>query len=114
MGRAKVTYVSEEGPAFAAGLNAFDEIIAMDGYQVSHSTLATRLKLRAGEEVTLTFFRRERIRELKVTLGSAHSIRISSLRARMQLKRRKRDLWHCSVFHSHRMMRKPRPRIYER
>jgi len=70
MGRAKVTYVSEEGAGLLGGLQAFDEIIAMDGFQVNNKTLGDRLRMkRPGDVVTVTVFRRERLKELEITLG---------------------------------------------
>ena len=69
-GRARVTFVHEEGPASAAGLQAFDEIIAMDGLKVSNTDLVERLKdCTPGQVVELAFFRRDRLRHLSIELG---------------------------------------------
>ena len=69
MGRARVTFVHEEGLS-AAGLQAFDEIIAMDGLKVSNADLNERLKdCTPGQTVELAFFRRDRLRQLSVELG---------------------------------------------
>lgn len=69
-GGVRVTHVSEEGPALEAGIYAMDEIVALDDYRVSGSDLSERLKTYApGDRVTLTLFRRERLRTLDVQLS---------------------------------------------
>jgi predicted metalloprotease with PDZ domain len=56
-------------PAYEAGLNVGDEIVAMDGYRVRASELNTRpAEMKAGEKVRLTVFRNDKLREFTVTL----------------------------------------------
>ncbi len=58
------------GPGEAAALFSGDEIIALEGFRVTSSSLKTRLReRRMGEVVTLTVFRRDQLRTVSVTLG---------------------------------------------
>lgn len=69
-GRIVVSAVRRGTPAFTAGLNVDDEIIAFDGIRVTADQLDTRFEqYRPGEHVTLTIARRGRLREIPVTLG---------------------------------------------
>ena len=69
-GRTTVTEVLEDSPAWRAGVNASDELLAVDGARVTAATLGDRLADRApGDAVTLTVFRRDTLREIRVTLG---------------------------------------------
>ena len=69
-GRLLVKTVPRGTPAFEAGLNVGDEILAMDGYRVPPGKLKKRLKAyRPGDEVELLVARREKLTRLPVTLG---------------------------------------------
>ncbi|HSN77493.1 MAG TPA: PDZ domain-containing protein, partial [Anaerolineae bacterium] len=69
-GRAVVETVFADGPAYHADLSVGDEIIALDGYRVNQETLGERLADRQpGDQVTLTLFRRDELREVALTLG---------------------------------------------
>jgi predicted metalloprotease with PDZ domain len=69
-GRTTITNVLEDSPAWRAGLNANDELLAFDGARVNATTLNDRLADRApGETATITVFRRDELRQLPVTLG---------------------------------------------
>jgi predicted metalloprotease with PDZ domain len=66
-GRLMVTRIVRDTPAFHAGLNVDDELIAIDGYRVID--LASHLtRYRPGDEVELTVARRGALRTLKATL----------------------------------------------
>ena len=68
-GRGRVTRVIAGSPAFRAGLDIGDEIIAMNGMKVTGSLMQQRLKdFLPGAAVRLTVFRGERLREFVVTL----------------------------------------------
>ena len=57
-------------PAFAAGVNVDDELLAIDDYRLPPQTFAERLKAyRPGDEVSLLVARRERLLRLPVTFG---------------------------------------------
>lgn len=59
---AKVRSALEDGPAFEAGLIADDEIIAINGRKVDAGAFSRHeRKLEPGEQVELTFFRRDRL-----------------------------------------------------
>ncbi len=69
-GRLLVTQVRRGTPAAEAGLDAEDEILALDGFRVPPRELDERLEAyRPGQQATLLVARRERLIELPVTLG---------------------------------------------
>jgi predicted metalloprotease with PDZ domain len=69
-GRLVVTVVKRETPAYEAGLNVGDEILAIGDYRVPPDGLDARLKnYRPGEKATLLVARRERLTRLPVTFG---------------------------------------------
>jgi predicted metalloprotease with PDZ domain len=69
-GRTVVRSVLEASPAWKGGLNAEDQLLALDGARVTAATLGDRLSDRSpGDEVTLTIFRRDDLRTLKIILG---------------------------------------------
>jgi predicted metalloprotease with PDZ domain len=72
-GQLLVASVLSDGPAYAAGLSADDEIVAIDGHRVvDEASLRDRLHdHRAGDQVTLTVFRREELRTIDIPLAPA-------------------------------------------
>ncbi|HYT73767.1 MAG TPA: PDZ domain-containing protein, partial [Vicinamibacterales bacterium] len=71
IGRLVVQNVPRGTPAYDAGVNAGDEIIAIDDYRVLPDELDKRLQMyRPGQKVTLTVTRLEELKRLPVTLGS--------------------------------------------
>jgi predicted metalloprotease with PDZ domain len=69
-GRLVVTEVRRGTPAFQAGVNVDDEILAIGDYRVPPDGLGDRLKAyRPGQEETLLVARRERLVRLPVTFG---------------------------------------------
>lgn len=66
-GRLVVATVRADGPAYAAGINTGDELLALNGWRIDEAGLAARLReRRAGDLVQLTFFRGSRLRQLDV------------------------------------------------
>jgi predicted metalloprotease with PDZ domain len=58
-------------PAYEQGLNAGDEIVAVDGYRATRDFLAARINdRRLGDTVTLTVFRADELRTFSVKLGA--------------------------------------------
>jgi predicted metalloprotease with PDZ domain len=58
-------------PAFDAGLNVEDEILAIDDVRVRAEGLTTRLEqYRPGDKVQVLVARRDKLTRLDVTLGS--------------------------------------------
>jgi predicted metalloprotease with PDZ domain len=71
-GRAVVSQVLAGMPAYRAGANAGDELVALDGLRVTPQTLPARLaERRAGDRVALTVFRRDELVTLEITLEEA-------------------------------------------
>jgi predicted metalloprotease with PDZ domain len=69
-GRLRVTHVLAGTPAYEAGLNAGDEILALDGFRVGQAELRKRLAEReAGEQVDLALFRRDELMTLQLRLA---------------------------------------------
>lgn len=69
-GRLMVTQVKRGTPAYEAGLNVEDEILAIDDYRVPPDGIESRLKnYRPGEKAALLVARRERLTRLPVTFG---------------------------------------------
>lgn len=72
-GRLRVANVFSEGPGWHGGLNAHDEIVAVDGSRVSGPTdLAKRIWSRPGATTSLTIFRRDELATLTVSLGAGN------------------------------------------
>ena len=69
-GRTVVDTVFADGPAYRTDISPGDEIIALDGFRVTKETIGDRLAERSpGERVTVTYFRRDELRETPLTLG---------------------------------------------
>lgn len=70
-GRLIVSQVRRGTPAYDAGVNVDDEIIAIDDYRLRADRFASRLEQYApGDKVSLLVARREQLVRLDVTLGS--------------------------------------------
>ncbi len=70
-GRLIISSVRRGTPGLDAGLNADDEIIAIDDVRVRPDGFPGRLaQYRPGDKVTMTIARRDRIMKIDVTLGS--------------------------------------------
>ncbi len=68
----ELTQVRDGGPSEAAGLNAGDQIIAVDGYRVDARNLAKRLARYAlGDTVTVAYFRRGELRQTELAIEAA-------------------------------------------
>ncbi|CAN5665581.1 PDZ domain-containing protein [soil metagenome] len=67
-GRLRVTQVLAGTPASRGGLNAGDELVALDGLRITGTGLSARLAERpAGQQIQLTVFRRDELLTLHVT-----------------------------------------------
>ena len=70
-GRLVINQVRRGTPAYEAGLNVDDEILAIDDYRVRADQLATRLdQYKPEDKVTLLIARREQLQRLDVRLGA--------------------------------------------
>lgn len=69
-GRLIVSVVKREGPAYAAGLNVGDELIAVGELRIPPEGWSKRLGLfQPGDKVSLLVARREQLRRIDVTFG---------------------------------------------
>jgi predicted metalloprotease with PDZ domain len=67
--RTSVMGVTAESPAYDAGVDIGDEVVALNGLRVRTSDLNDRLAdYKPGDKVKLTVFRRGRLREFEITL----------------------------------------------
>jgi predicted metalloprotease with PDZ domain len=70
-GRLLVTQVRRGTPAYDAGLNVDDEVLAVDDVRVRPDGLPARLEqYRPGDKVSLLIARRDRVMRLDLTLGT--------------------------------------------
>ena len=70
--KTRVSRVTAGSPAYAAGLDLGDEILALDGLRVRTSDLNDRIAERKpGDKVMLTVFHNDHLKEVRVTLGSS-------------------------------------------
>ncbi|HEX7240645.1 MAG TPA: PDZ domain-containing protein [Longimicrobiaceae bacterium] len=75
-GKSVVSQVIAGTPAYRAGVNAGDELLALDGLRVSSRDVAVRvMERKEGEEVQLTVFRRDELVTIPVRLERAPPIR---------------------------------------
>jgi predicted metalloprotease with PDZ domain len=67
--RTRVMSVTARSPAYEAGVDIGDEVVALNGLRVRTSDLPDRLAdYRPGDKVKLIVFRRDRLREFEITL----------------------------------------------
>jgi predicted metalloprotease with PDZ domain len=65
-----VSGVPNETPAYEQGLNANDQIVAVDGQRASQTFLQSYLnEKKPGDKVKLTVFRFDQLRDIEITLG---------------------------------------------
>ena len=65
-----VTAVPKQTPAYEQGLNANDQIVAVDGVRASQTFLASYLsEKRPNDKIKLTVFRFDELRDIEITLG---------------------------------------------
>ncbi|HEY2867142.1 MAG TPA: PDZ domain-containing protein [Pyrinomonadaceae bacterium] len=70
-GRLTVRSVPAGSPAYDQGINAGDQIVAIDGYRASQARLQQYLADRKpGDKVRLSIFRTDRLRDIDLTLGN--------------------------------------------
>jgi predicted metalloprotease with PDZ domain len=70
-GTTRITRVVTGSPAYDAGLDINDELLAFNGWKVNHSNWQSRLnEFKPGEKLKVSLFRAERLREIEITLRS--------------------------------------------
>jgi predicted metalloprotease with PDZ domain len=91
-----VTRVPAGTPAYEQGLNAKDQILALDGVRVNQELLETLIRQKPiGSVVRLTVFRNDDLRTLEIKLGSRVIVpyRIFQLPSRTDLQRQIYESW---------------------
>ncbi len=69
-GKLTIRSLRADSPAYEAGFNSGDQIVAVNGYRASNAMLTFFLgEKKAGEKLKLTIFRRDELRDVDVTLG---------------------------------------------
>jgi predicted metalloprotease with PDZ domain len=80
-GRLLISSARSDGPAYAAGVYAGDELLALDGFRVDEERLKARLAERApGEIITLSLFRRDELLHVPVALAPAPHDKLAIVR----------------------------------
>lgn len=70
--KTKITRVLAGSPAYGAGLDIGDEVLALDGSRVRTSDLSDRVaERRSGDALTLSVFRNDKLREFTVIVGTS-------------------------------------------
>ena len=70
-GREAIKSVASNSPAQLAGIDAGDELLAIDGFKVSAEKLNDRLKVyQVGQQINLTIFHADRLMTVPVTLSA--------------------------------------------
>ncbi len=95
-GRTRITRVVAGSPAYEAGLDVDDEILALNGYKVRSSDLAARIsEMQEGEKATLTVFRDDKLRrfEVVVRLPATPSVRVVKMEKPTALQRATYASW---------------------
>ena len=65
----RIARVVAGSPAYEAGVNVGDEVVALNGYRVRPADVSSLpAEMREGDKVRLTVFRNERLREFEITL----------------------------------------------
>ena len=73
-----ISYVSPESPAYDAGLNADDEIVAMNGLKVNSTRLMSRIgDMSEGDTITFTIMRNDKISEFNAVVKNRPSYNYS-------------------------------------
>jgi predicted metalloprotease with PDZ domain len=99
--RLTVRNVHAGEPAYEQGLNANDQIVAVDGYRATRDFLVARInEKRPGDTITLTVFRADELRTFPVKLGARPNVayRVAPLPAPTEQQRRSYQSWLGSPF----------------
>jgi predicted metalloprotease with PDZ domain len=90
--RLTVRNVPAGTPAYEQGLNAGDQIIAVDGYRATRDFLAARLAdKRPGDTLTLNVFRADELRTFQVKLGGRANVPYRILPVKQPTEEQKRN-----------------------
>lgn len=79
----RVRSVDDHSPAFDAGLNPGDELVAIDGQRISSSNFSDLEKnLTIDDETTITYFRRDELRTVTLTVTALNNTKLSLKRVK--------------------------------
>lgn len=79
-GRELIKFVEADSPAHQAGIDAGDELLAIDGMRVTAQNLSDRLRdYQPGDTVSVTIFHQEELRTFAVTLAAPRPSRYQVL-----------------------------------
>lgn len=95
-GRTRITRVVAGSPAYEAGLDVDDEILALNGYKVRSTDLAARIsEMQEGEKAKLTVFRDDKLREFEVIvrLPATPSVRVVKMEKPTALQKATYESW---------------------
>ena len=68
--RLTISSLPADSAAYKSGLNARDQIVAVDGFRASRASLNSRVtQKKVGDKLMLTIFRFNKLRKIEVTLG---------------------------------------------
>ena len=99
--RLTVRNVPAGTPAYEQGINAGDQIVAVDGYRATRDFLNARIAdKKPGDTVTITVFRADELRAFPVKLGarSNAAYRIVPVRQPTEQQRRNYQAWLAAPF----------------
>jgi predicted metalloprotease with PDZ domain len=99
--RLTVRNVPAGTPAYEQGLNASDQIVAIDGYRATRDSLNARLAdKRPGDQLTLMVFRNDELRTFNIKLGGRANAtyRIVPVAAATEQQKRNYQSWLGAVF----------------
>ncbi len=95
-GRTTINRVGAGSPAYAAGLDVGDELLALNGLRVRSSDLGERIAaFKAGDKVSVTVFRDDHLRTISVTLKTSplQSYKVVRLEQPTDLQKRIYESW---------------------
>ena len=95
-GKTVVRQVVAGSPAYDAGVNSGDEILALNGYRVRSNDLVQRIgEMNPGEKVKLSLFREDQLRELEIELRKQEvpSYRVTKVEKPTGLQKRIIESW---------------------
>lgn len=95
-GKTRVKRVVAGSPAYDAGLDVDDEILALNGYKVRSGDLVARIgEMKEGDRIRLTVFRGDKLREFDVVLrlSAFPSVRVVKMKKPTPLQQAAYESW---------------------
>ncbi|MBI3193555.1 MAG: M61 family metallopeptidase [Ignavibacteriae bacterium] len=95
-GRTTVSQLSAGSPAYNAGVDAGDEVVALNGFRIRPADLSERVKdLPVGESITLTIMRGDKLRtiEVKLEAGPLLNYKLNKVKEPTELQKEIYEKW---------------------